>query len=80
MKAGKEKEVKNLLHHLSEALRHVAVMIWPIMPGTSEKLFNQLGLDVAAELAKPLAKLQKWEETMAGKTIAKPEQLFPRMQ
>ncbi len=80
MKAGKEDEVKNLLHHLTEALRHVAVMIWPIMPETSEKLFTQLGLDVTAELAKPISELQKWGEVMVGNKIAKPEQLFPRLQ
>ena len=79
MKAGQEQEVKNLLRHLAEALRHIAVMIWPIMPETSEKLFWQLGLDVAAELAKPLSKLQSWGKTLAGKKIKKPEQLFPRL-
>lgn len=79
MKAGKEQEVKDLLCNLTEALRHVAVMIWPIMPETSEKLFTQLGLDVAGELAKPLSKLQKWGKEMVGNKIAKPEQLFPRL-
>ncbi len=79
MKAGKEQEVKNLLANLTEALRHIAVMIWPIMPETAEKLFTQLGLDVADELAKPLSKLQKWDKTLAGNKIAKPEQLFPRL-
>ena len=80
MKAGKEQEVKDLLYHLAEALRHVAVMIWPIMPDTSERLFIQLGLDVAGELAKPLSELQKWGKTVTGNKIAKPEQLFPRLQ
>lgn len=78
MKAGKEKEVKNLLHHLTESLRHVAVMIWPIMPETAEKLFTQLGLDVAAELAKPLPKLRTWNK-LTGNKIKNPEQLFPRL-
>ena len=80
MKNGKEQEVKNLLYHLASALRHIAVMIWPIMPETAEKLFTQLGLDVAEELTKPLSELQKWEKTMVSKKIAKPEQLFPRLE
>ena len=79
MKAGKEQEVKNMLHHLAEALRHIAVMIWPIMPETSEKLFTQLGLELGDELAKPLAKLQDWVELVVGNKINKPEQLFPRL-
>jgi methionyl-tRNA synthetase len=79
MKSGKEKEVYDLLSNLSEALRHIAIMIWPIIPETAEKLFTQLGLDVSGELAKPLSKLQKWDKSLAGNKIAKPEQLFPRL-
>ena len=79
MKAGKEEEVKNMLHHFAEALRHIAVMIWPVMPETSEKLFTQLGLDISAELAKPLPELQDWVELTVGNKIQKPEQLFPRL-
>lgn len=79
MKTGKEQEVKNLLHHLAEALRHVAAMIWPIMPETSEKLSTQLGLNPAAELAKPISQLRRWQNP-TGNKIKKPEQLFPRMQ
>lgn len=80
MKIGKEEEVKNMLHHFAEALRHIVVMIWPVMPETAEKLFSQLGLDVAVELAKTLPKLQDWAELTAGNKILKPEQLFPRLQ
>jgi methionyl-tRNA synthetase len=79
MKAGKETEVKNMLYHLAEGLRHIAVMTWPIMPETAEKIFTQLGLDVPAELAKPLSELQNWVQLMVGNKITKPEQLFPRL-
>lgn len=80
MKNGKEVEVKNMLHHLAESLRHIAIMIWPVMPETSEKLFVQLGLTVSVELAKPLSELQNWVQLTVGNKIAKPEQLFPRLQ
>lgn len=79
MKAGKEQEVKDLLFNLSEALRHIAVMILPIMPETAEKLFVELGLDFATEITKPLSELQVWGETLVGNKIKKPEQLFPRL-
>ncbi len=79
MKAKKEAEVKDLLFNLTEALRHIATMIWPIMPETAEKLFTQLGLDASAELAKPLSKLQSWGKILTGNKIKKPEQLFPRL-
>lgn len=79
MKVGKEVEVKDMLYHLAEGLRHIAVMIWPIMPETAEKIFSQLGLDVSVELSKPLSELQNWVQLMVGNKISKPEQLFPRL-
>lgn len=79
-KAGETKQVSDLLHHLAEALRHIAIMIWPIMPETAEKIFVQLGLDVSTELSKPLADLQQWVELTVGNKIQKDQQLFPRLE
>ena len=78
-KVGKTTELNDLLHHLAEALRHIAVMIWPIMPETSEKIMNQLGMDVAKELSKPLSELQNWVQLTVGNKIDKGEPLFPRL-
>lgn len=79
-KAGEQKQVSDLLHHLAEALRHIAIMIWPVMPETAEKIFMQLGLDVGVELSKPLADLQQWVELTVGNKIKKEEMLFPRLE
>lgn len=79
-KEGKIMEVNNLLYHLAESLRHIAVMIWPIMPETAEKIFIQLGLDLATELSKPLASLQQWVGLPVGTKISKGEPLFPRIE
>lgn len=78
-KAGKINEVNDLLYHLAESLRHVAVMIWSIMPETAEKIFSYLGLDLEKELAKPLFELQQWVELTVGNKINKGEPLFPRL-
>lgn len=78
-KEGKSQEVKDFLHHLSEALRHIAVMVWPIIPETAEKIFAQLGLDAGKEFAKPLSELQNWVQLTVGNKINKKEQLFPRI-
>jgi len=77
-KKGELQEVKNLLYHLAESLRHIAVMIWPVMPETAEKIFAQLGLEASAEMAKPLSELQTWVQLVVGNKILKPEPLFPR--
>ena len=79
MKAGKTSEVNDLLYHLAEALRHIAVMIWPVMPETAEKILTQLGLDVAKEFAKPLSDLQQWVDLTVGNKTNKGEPLFPRL-
>ncbi len=79
IKAGKETEVKDLLYHLAEALRHIAIMIWPVMPGTAEKIIIQLGLNAGEECKKPLSELQQWVELTVGNKINKGEQLFPRL-
>lgn len=79
-KQGKAEEVNDLLYHLAEGLRHVAVMIWPILPETSEKLLAQLGLSVEKELAKPLSELKQWVGLEVGTKITKAEPLFPRLE
>lgn len=78
-KAGKNQEVNDLLYHLAEALRHIAIMIWPVMPETSEKIIAQLGLEVATEFKKPLSELQQWVDLTVGNKIAKGDPLFPRL-
>lgn len=78
-KEKKQTEIDNLLYHLAEALRHAAIMIWPIMPDTTEKILKQMGLNVEKELAKPLSELQNWTQLAVGKKIGKPKPLFPRL-
>lgn len=79
-KAGKLTEVEDLLYHLAEALRHIAVMIWPVMPETAEKIIVQLGLEVEKEFSKPLSELQQWVDLTVGNKINKGEPLFPRLE
>lgn len=78
-KEDKQQEVEDLLYHLAESLRHIAIMIWPVMPDTSEKIMTSLGLSVEAELAKPLAELQQWVELTVGNKINFQGALFPRL-
>ena len=80
VKSGKTAEVLTMLYHLAEALRHIAIMIWPIMPETAEKLLTSLGLDVSEEFKKPLSELQQWVELTVGNKIKKGSQLFPRLE
>ncbi len=78
-KLGDVQKVHNLLYHLAEALRHIALMIYPVIPQTAENILNQLGLDFANETKKPLQDLQAWVGLTVGAKIQKSGQLFPRL-
>jgi methionyl-tRNA synthetase len=78
-KAGKTTELNDLLYHLAESLRHIAVMIWPVMPETSEKIITQLGLDFGSEFGKSLNDLKQWVDLVVGNKISKGDPLFPRL-
>ena len=74
----KEKVVYNLL----ESLRHIAWMIYPFMPETSNKIFAQLFADEQErkkELNKSLKQAQKWGGLKAGTKTKRGEILFPRL-
>jgi methionyl-tRNA synthetase len=79
-KSGEVQQVHDLLYHLAEALRHIAFMLWPVIPETAEKILVALGLDIGLELGKPLANLQQWVELTVGNQITKGDQLFPRIE
>ncbi|GBQ98172.1 methionine--tRNA ligase [Asaia lannensis] len=62
-----------VLRVLHEALRHIAIMLQPYMPGTMDKLLTQLGV---AESARDFASLAIPLE--AGIALPAPQGLFPR--
>lgn len=78
-KLGDVQKVHNLLYHLAEALRHIAIMVYPVMPQTAENIMNQLGLSFTEETKKPLPDLQSWVGLTVGTRIEKAGQLFPRL-
>ena len=63
-----------VLYNLAESCRVLAVLLNPFLPGTSAKIYAQLGLtgtpDKLAEAA--------WGGLVAGQTIGEPAPLFPR--
>ena len=77
-KEGKKEELDSVMYHLAEALREIAIMLTPFMPGTAGNIFNQLGIkDVGL---KSLESLQNYsiipEDT---KVIEKGVPLFMRL-
>lgn len=69
--------LSTVLYQLLETLRFIGVFIYPVMPQTGEKIFQQLSLSNPD--LKNLASLQKWGALQPGGKIYKSEALFPRV-
>ncbi len=63
-----------VLYNLVEACRVLAVLLWPFIPGTSEKIFAQLDLTGSPSSWK----LTTWGGLQPGHRIGAPLPLFPR--
>jgi len=73
LKKTDPKRMETVLYVLAEVIRHLAILVQPVVPAAAAKLLDQLALpadrrDFAA-LAKPL---------VPGTTLPKPEGIFPR--
>ena len=66
-------EITVLLYELSEVLRHIALMLLPIIPTSAEKILTQLG---ASDI-----RSREWGALPSGTKITKnDEHLFPRLE
>jgi len=77
---GAEKGI--VIFDLLESLRHIAWMIRPFMPETSDRIFSQIFSDEkerSLELSKAIEQAQKWGGLKPGTLIKKGENLFPRL-
>ncbi|RJO66864.1 MAG: methionine--tRNA ligase [Myxococcales bacterium] len=72
--AAKKRELEGVLYDLLEAQRRLAMLLWPFMPDTAEKMLAQLG--VAPKAVKP----GNWGELAQGTTVRRGEALFPRIE
>ena len=77
-KDEKQSETLNaVLYRATETLRWLSVMLYPVMPEASEKIYRQIGLN--DEVAKLDPADLKWGELAAGTTIGETEAVFPRI-
>lgn len=63
-----------VLYNLAETCRVLAVLLWPFIPASSEKIYGQLGLKGAPERFSEAA----WGKLPSGHAIGEPAPLFPR--
>ena len=69
--------VGEVLSHTAESCAHLAVLLAPILPEASAKIFGQLQKEELGQL--PLDEL-KWGLLAADHQIGKPKPVFPRIQ
>jgi len=70
--------LSTVIYNLLEILRHLALLLWPIIPDTSEKIMAALGQGDFN--SKDIKTLQVWGLLEPGAKVKKSEALFPRIQ
>lgn len=73
---GRAHELDQTLHTLAEGLRAVAILLWPVIPGSSERILAALGQDPAAVAIAGAT----WGAGRAGARVVPAGQLFPRVE
>ena len=77
-KAGRQAEVEAVLWNASEALRIAAVLLAPVMPGSSSEILNRLGEPIPASGLR-LADHATWRTSGTRRTERK-DALWPRIE
>jgi methionyl-tRNA synthetase len=73
-------ELKKVMFNAWNALRQTALLIYPFMPGTSEKMWKQLGLRSLTDEVKDSKDIFNWDwKPGYDIKVSKDEQLFPRI-
>jgi len=73
-------KLRDVLYALLETLRHIALMLHPILPETSVKIFGNLGMEENDILGSTYTEAQKWGGLQEGAVIKKGAPLFPRIE
>jgi methionyl-tRNA synthetase len=71
-----------VLYNTAESLRALAVLLHPVMPATTEILWESLGANAAlgAIGAQEISKVATWGQLPEGATVTKTPVLFPRLE
>ena len=70
--------LSTVICHIFETLRIIAALLWPFMPGSAEKIQEQLGLSKTGKDF-TLEEIKRWGMEKPVRTITKAPALFPRI-
>lgn len=74
----KKPELNRALYDLAESMRIIAILIFPFMPDTAEKIWQQL--NIGEKVVDSSIDECQWGKLPLGLKVNKPEQLFPRIE
>ncbi len=77
-----QRAVEDILYNTAESLRALSVLLHPVMPATTEILWESLGANGAlgAIGGQKVSDIASWGQLPAGVTITKTPVLFPRLE
>ena len=78
-KEGRLADIVASLRTGAEALRILALLLYPVMPGTCGKIWDQLGLGAAALASARLDSAREWGYIKPDAPLGSPVPLFPRI-
>ena len=78
-KERNDERVKTVVYSFLESLRQISVMVFPFMPSSAQKMWDQLGISGEKDLL-TLSSLEKWGALPAGIKVNKGDVLFPRVE
>lgn len=79
-KNNKMKRLGSVMFTVLEHLRKLAVHLWPVMPGASEAMLKQLGMDFDPAQVNIARELDTWGILHTGHEVAAASNLFPRVE
>ena len=69
--------LETVIYNLLESLRIIAVLVSPFMPGSAEKIMDQLGITNAA--SQDFDSIRSWGGITRGNSLKRSDALFPRV-
>jgi methionyl-tRNA synthetase len=77
-----KKELEEVLYNTAESLRALAVLLHPVMPATTEILWQSLGAQASLGAIgdQKISDVATWGQLPAGAVVTKTPVLFPRLE
>ena len=75
-------QLDEVLYNTAESIRALAVLLHPVMPATTQTLWESLGAHsaIGAIGSQKIEDVAKWGQLPAGTTVTKSPVLFPRLE